>query len=561
MCIRDSHQAGGAPPRIVQTGSLRPDVAGEVTETMLKLNRFRLPAALLLAAALCPAQDYVDRVVDKVVERARREFDVPGIAVAIVKDGNVVLAKGYGVRKLGEPAPVTAQSLFRIASNTKAFTTAALAMLVDQRRIVPADPVTQHMPGFQLYDPYVTREMTIRDLLTHRSGLGLGAGDLMFFPPGNLGRDEIIRRLRFIKPATSFRSAYAYDNLLYIVAGQLIPAVTGKSWDDFVRDRIFAPLGMTNTFTDVAALKKGRDVATPHNDLSGRLEALPQEDMDSSAPAGAIITCVADLAKWMIVQLNGGSFGNARLFSAAQAREMWFAQTVLPIEELPQDSPAAFAATQLNFHAYGLGWDLRDYRGKKLVGHTGMLSGYVSRTALVPELKLGIVILTNQEVTAAHAAIANTVIDHYLGVPDADWVAAYSARLKKERAEGEAAVKKAAGQRNPNTRPALSLASYAGRYRDAWYGDMRIEEHGGHLSIYFTHPPDLAGDLEHWQYDTFVARWKNRTLDADAYVTFTLKPDGTIDEMRMKAVSPLTDFSFDFQDLLFRPVAINVAPK
>ena len=205
---------------------------------------------VLLAASLCPAQDYVDQV----VERARKEFDVPGIAVAIVKDGEVVLAKGYGVRKLGEPAPVTAQSLFRIASNTKAFTTAALAMLVDEHKIRWDDPVTQHMPGFQLYDPYVTREMTIRDLLTHRSGLGLGAGDLMFFPPGDLGRDEIIKRLRFIKPATSFRSAYAYDNLLYIAAGQLIPAITGKSWDDFVRDRIFTPLGMTNTFTDVTAL-------------------------------------------------------------------------------------------------------------------------------------------------------------------------------------------------------------------------------------------------------------------------------------------------------------------
>src|SRR5664280_2009605 len=561
MCIRDSHQAGGAPPRIVQTGSLRPDVAGEVTETMLKLNRFRLPAALLLAAALCPAQDSVEKVVDKVVERARQEINVHGIAAAIVKDGNAVMAKGVGVLRQSESAPFTAHSLFRIASNTKAFATAALAMLVDEGKIRWDDPVTQHMPGFQLYDPYVTREMTIRDLLTHRSGLGLGAGDLMFFPPGDLGRGDIVKRLRFIKPATSFRSAYAYDNLLYIVAGQLIPAVTGKSWDDFVKERIFTPLGMTNTFTDVAALRTGKDVATPHNTLSGKLEALPQEDMDTSAPAGAIITCVADLAKWMTVQLNGGVLGKTRLFSAAQSKEMWSAQTILPIGELSKDAPAAFAAIQPNFHAYGLGWDLSDYRGKRVVGHTGMLSGYVSRTALIPALKLGIVILTNQEVTAAHAAIAATVIDRYLGVPDADWVAAYSARLKKQRAEGEEAVKKAAGQRNPNTRPALSLASYAGRYRDAWYGDIRIEEHGGKLSIYFTHTPDLAGDLAHWQYDTFVARWKNRTLDADAYVTFTLKPDGTIDELRMAAVSPLTDFSFDFQDLLFRPVAINVGPK
>jgi CubicO group peptidase (beta-lactamase class C family) len=521
------------------------------------LNCLRLPAAVLFAAALCPAQDYVDQV----VERARKEFDVPGIAVAIVKDGDVVLAKGYGVRKQGEPAPVTAQSLFRIASNTKAFTTAALAMLVDEGKIRWDDPVTQHMPGFQLYDPYVTREMTIRDLLTHRSGLGLGAGDLMFFPPGDLGRDEIIKRLRFIKPATSFRSAYAYDNLLYIAAGQLIPAVTGKSWDDFVRDRIFTPLGMTNTFTDVAALRNGRDVATPHNALSGKLEALPQEDMDSSAPAGAIITCVADVAKWMIAQLNGGIVGKTRLFSEARSREMWSAQTILPIAELPKDSPPAFAATQPNFAAYGLGWGLRDYRGKRLVSHTGGLSGYVSQTTLVPELKLGVVILTNQEVGAAFSSVANTVVDHYLGVPDADWVSAYAARLKKQQAEGEDTVKKAAGKRNLNTKPALPLASYAGRYRDAWYGDMRIEERAGKLSINFTHTPVLAGDLEHWQYDTFVARWKNRTLDADAYVTFTLKPDGSIDDVRMSAVSPLTDFSFDFQDLLFHPVPVNAPPK
>ncbi len=252
-------------------------------------NGFRLGSAVLLAAAVCPAQDYVDRV----VERARKEFDVPGIAVAIVKDGEVVLAKGYGVRKAGESAPVTAQSLFRIASNTKAFTTAALAMLVDERKLRWDDPVTEHLPGFQMYDAYVTHEMTIRDLLTHRSGLGLGAGDLMFFPPSDIGREEIVRRLRFIKPATSFRSAYAYDNLLYLVAGEVVGAVSGKSWDDFVKERIFTPLGMSNTYVNTAALKQGKDVAIPHNNLSGKLEALAQEDVDNNAPAGAIISCVA----------------------------------------------------------------------------------------------------------------------------------------------------------------------------------------------------------------------------------------------------------------------------
>ncbi|MCU1232111.1 MAG: beta-lactamase [Candidatus Solibacter sp.] len=395
------------------------------------LNRFRLPAVILFAAALCPAQDYVEQV----VERARKEFDVPGIAVAIVKDGDVVLTKGFGMRKIGEPAPVTAQSLFRIASNTKAFTTAALAMLVDERKLRWDDPVVQHLPGFQMYDPYVTHEMTIRDLLTHRSGLGLGAGDLMFFPPSDISREEIIRRLRFIKPATSFRSAYAYDNLLYLVAGQLVAAVSGKSWDDFVKDRIFTPLGMSNTFVNTAALKSGKDVAIPHNTLSGKLEALPQEDVDNNAPAGAIVSCVADLAKWMTLQLGNGTVGKTRLFTAAHSREMWSGQTILPISEPPKDAPAAFATTQPSFHQYGLGWDLSDYRGKKLVGHGGMLSGYVSRTALIPELKLGIVVLTNQEATGAHNAIVNTVLDHYIGAPDTDWVTAYGERTKKAMAE------------------------------------------------------------------------------------------------------------------------------
>jgi len=510
----------------------------------------------LFVAAACSAQNYVDNV----VERARKEFDVPGIAVAIVKDGNVVLSKGYGVRKAGEPAQVTPQTLFRIGSNTKAFTVAALATLVDEKRIRWDDPVVQHMPAFQMYDPYVTREMTIRDLLTHRSGMGLGAGDLMFFPPSDLSRDEIIRRLRFIKPATSFRSAYAYDNLLYLVAGQIIPAVTGKSWDDYVKERILTPLAMTNTFTSMETWKRNPDVASPHSKLSGKLEALAQEDVDNTAPAGSIASCVADLAKWMNLQLAGGTIGQTRIFTAAQNKAMWSPQTILPIGDPGKDDPPAFAAVRPMFNTYGLGWNLRDYRGKKMVTHTGGLSGMVSRTTLIPDQQLGVVVLTNQEETGAFSAITNAVVDHYLGAPDVDWVSAYSTVAKNARSAAAEIMKQSAGTRKTDTHPALPLSSYAGRYRDAWYGDIRIEEDHGKLHIIFTHTPLLAGDLEHWQYDTFIARWNNRSLDADAYVTFTLSPDGKVDEMRMKAVSPLTDFSFDFHDLLFHSVAINVKP-
>ncbi|HEY1338765.1 MAG TPA: serine hydrolase [Bryobacteraceae bacterium] len=503
----------------------------------------RSSVLLLVASAACAAQDYLERTVD----RARQEFDVPGIAVAVVKDGTVVSARGYGLRRIGEAAPVTAHSLFRIASNTKAFTTASLAMLVDEGKIHWDDRVVNLLPGFQMYDPYVTHEMTLRDLLCHRSGFGLGAGDLMFWPATDFTRAQILYNLRFLKPATSFRSAYAYDNLLYLVAGQIIETISGKTWEDFVRQRIFTPLGMTSTVPTTRELMAAADATTPHARVDGKLVALPQTDHDNNAPAGSINSCVSDLAKWMILQLNRGEMpGGKRLFSEKQSKEMWSAQTIMPIGELPAGAPAAL---QPQFNAYGLGWGLREYRGKKIVGHTGVLAGYVSRTLLIPELRLGVVVLTNAEEEGAHTAIALTVADHYLGAPATDWVAAFKAIGDKERADAAETVKKSTGKRNAASKPSLSLASYAGRYHDPWYGDVAIEQRGDGLAISFTHTRQLTGRLEHWQYDTFVARWQDRTLAADAYVTFDLRPDGTIAGAKIVPVSPLTDFSFDFQDL------------
>jgi CubicO group peptidase (beta-lactamase class C family) len=516
--------------------------------------RFRLTASLLLCTVLAPAQDYLDQA----VERARRDFDVPGIAIAIVKDGRVALAKGYGVRRIGQPEPVTAHSLFRIASNTKAFTAAALAMLVDEGKIGWDDRVVDHLAGFQLYDPYVTRELTVRDLLTHRSGLGLGAGDLMFFPPSDLSREEIMRRLRFIKPATSFRSRYAYDNLLYLVAGSIIPAVTGQSWDEFVRRRIFVPLGMTSTGNTTEFLQAAADVAIPHSKNGGKLEPLPHENVDNNAPAGSIVSCAADMARWVMLQLNHGEFDGVRLFSEKQSREMWTPQTILPIDPAPLP---ALAAVQPNFRTYGLGWHLDDYRGRKVVWHSGELAGYYSRATMLPELNLGMIVFTNQEEDGVYHALSYTILDHYLGVPPTDWVGVFHQLAQKQTAEADAITAKSSGRRNAASHPSLPAAAYAGRYRDPWYGDVLIAEGGGKLSIHFTHTPALAGSLEHWQYDTFVARWNNRTLGADAYVTFWLKPDGSIDQVRMSPVSPLTDFSFDFQDLDLRPIAPDAPPR
>ncbi|HWN99667.1 MAG TPA: serine hydrolase [Blastocatellia bacterium] len=509
--------------------------------------------ALMSAASATPSQTATaPQDLDAFAARVLKEFEVPGLAVAIVKDGKVVFAKGYGVCKLGDPTPVDENTLFGIGSNTKAFTSALLGMLVDEGKISWDDPVVKHLPGFQLYDPYVTREMTIRDLLTHRSGLGLGAGDLLFWPPTDYSREEIVRRFRFVKPASSFRSRYAYDNVLYMVAGQVVPAVTGKSWDDFIKERIFTPLGMITTNTSVAALSSSPNRAAPHAKVDGRVQPVAPQPLDNVGPAGAINSSVAEMAKWLITQLNRGAMDEGRrLFSERESREMWSAQTITPLGDLPP-----FLATlKSNFSAYGLGWGLSEYRGLKMVSHTGGLLGFVSRVTLMPELNLGVVVLTNQQSGGAFQSLTYRILDHYMNAPATDWVAAFR-KLDEMRAAGAAEVeRRQAAARAADSKASLPLAKYAGRYNDAWYGDATISLEGDKLVLRFSHTPSLVGDLEHWQYDTFVVRWRDRSLEADAFVTFALKPDGSIEQIKMVAVSPLTDFSFDFHDLLFVPAA------
>lgn len=526
-------------------------------------RRQHVIAALGLVCFLCStaanAQSGPLSDLDAYVEQARRAFDVPGIAVTVVKDDRIVLERGFGVRRMGAPAPVDAHTLFGIASNTKAFTAAALAILVDDGKIRWNDRVIDHLPSFQMYDPYVTREMTVRDLLTHRSGLGLGAGDLLFFPHTTFSSREIVRRLRFIKPATSFRSRYAYDNVLYLVAGQLLGAVTGGNWAEFIHRRIFEPLGMRDSNTSVTAFRPGDNVAIPHIPVNGRIQPADFTNVDNNAPAGAINSCVADLARWIVVQLNRGDLKSGgttgRLFSQRQSREMWSPQTIIP----PGKPPAPLASLRPNFSAYGLGWRLLDYRGRKIVTHTGGLPGYVSRVTLVPDLKLGIAVLTNQQESGAFQAVTTHILDAYLGAPPHDWIGAFLKARQIRQSRAAEVVQKSVLKHNAESRPSLPLSGYAGTYRDAWYGPVSIVPEKGKLVLRFAHTPGLVGDLEHWQYDTFIARWRDRSLNADAFVTFSLNPDGSIARMKMAPVSPLTDFSFDFQDLLFRPVKKKAA--
>ena len=492
---------------------------------------------------------------DAYVASSMKTFDVPGMAVAIVKDGKILVAKGYGVRKLGEATPVDEFTLFGIGSNTKAFTTAALATLVDEGKLSWDDPVYQRLPGFVMYDPYVSHEMTIRDLLTHRSGMGLGEGDLLFWPHSTYTREEIIYKLRFMKPASSFRSHYAYDNLLYMTAGQIIPAVTGTSWDDYIRQRIFAPLGMTHSNVSNANIKPGDNVAYPHSRMDGKLQAIPFEILDNAGPAGAINSCAADMAKWVQLQLNHGKFTDraatekdGHLFAEQRSREMWTPQTILPTG----DPPPGLAGLKANFADYALGWALRDYHGRKLVGHTGGVGGFVSRVMLVPEESLGVVVLTNAEEGGAFDSILYHVLDYYFHLPPSDWIAAYKTLKDTEEKDAAETMKKAEAARAADSKPSLPLEKYAGAYSDAWYGPITIRTESGGLVITFDHTPTMIGDLQPWQHDTFKAHWRDRGIE-DAFVTFALNPDGTIDSAKMAAVSPLADFSFDYQDLLLKP--------
>ncbi len=515
------------------------------------------PIATPAAPATAPAamQDF-----DAYVESVRKQFDVPGIAVAIVKDGKIVFERGYGVRTLGEPAKVDQHTQFAIASNTKAFTAASISMLADDGKLELDDRVIDHLPWFRMSDPYITHEMRIRDLLAHRSGLGLGAGDLLFWPTTSYTTREVAQRLRDVPISGGFRERYAYDNILFGVAQLVIEQASGISYEQFLRTRIFAPLDMTETRFNADAIKPGDNVASGHAKFDFTdLKPVPTLTWSNVSGAGGIYSSVHDLGKWMRVQLDGGVISGegdnaTRLFSEKRQRQMWSVLTPIPVSK---PSVPELAAAMPNFSGYGEGWFLSDYRGHKLVWHTGGWPGMVSRLTLVPERKLGVVVLTSQEIGAAFNAVTMRALDAYLDAPRTDWLAAYAAAVAKAQEKSDESWQAHLKQRDATSRPSLPLNNYAGTYRDPWYGDVVITTSGKGLQLQFSKTAQLLGDLEHWQHDSFIVRWRDRGLNADAFITFALDADGKITQARMQAISPLTDFSFDFQDLRLVPVAGN----
>jgi len=488
--------------------------------------------------------------IDSLVQKTMKTFDVPGMAVAVLKDGKIYHKNTYGVRSIKTNAEVNENTLFGVASNTKAFTTAALGQLIDQGKLTWDTKVTDVIPEFQLSDSYVTREFTVRDLVTHRSGLGLGAGDLMIFPANNTTtKAEMIHNLRYLKPVSSFRSKFDYDNLLYIVAGEVISRISGKTFDNYIEENFFKPLKMERSFLSIPKIKADNNRIDGHAPVNGKLELTGDTFTQIATPAGGIFASINDMSTWVQAQLNDGKYGEKlqdSLFSSKIHNEMWTPQTILRSGKGPYNT---------HFSAYGLGWFLSDVNGYFQVTHTGGLNGIVSQVTLIPEMDLGIIVLTNQQSGSAFNAITNSIKDGYFGIKGEDRIKQYNDRRlagEKEEERIVSEVEKNIAAQLKSKAPKPNPEYYVGTYKDVWFGNVAISNQNGNLYFKAEKSKDLTGTMTFYKGTTYVVRWNDTSLKADAFVTFSLDTEGKANGFTMSPISPLTDFSYDFQDLEFK---------
>ena len=521
-----------------------------------KPSRLAALAGLAALALAAPAVAAPPPDLDAYVARALKTFGTPGMSVAVVENGRVAVAKGYGVRRLGSPEPADAHTSFPIGSETKAITAAALSVLVDEGKLKWSDRVVDRLPGFAMYDPYVTAHMTVRDLLTHRSGLSLGEGDLLVFPSNDRSRADLVHALRYLKPATGFREQFAYDNILYIVAGALVASVSGQTWEAFVGEHVFAPAGMVDAHPNYQPGVP--NIASLHARTDGPIRGVGRQRVidvpvgfNVIAPAGAVTLSAEDAAKWMNIQLaRGVAADGRRVFSREQADEMW-----KPVVVVPSDAfrlPPALAAMQPDLQAYGLGWFVESWRGHRVIEHSGAVFGAVAMLYLIPDLHVGVSVTINSEDSGARRAVMFHILDRYVGAPETDWIAVLD-RTRTQMVAGAEAALKAMPRPTAaaDVRTALPLDSYAGAYEDPWYGAMSVRRGGGGLTIRFERTPGMEGRLEPVGGDLFRTIWSDPNIE-NAFVDFHTQ-GGRVSAATMRAVSPLADFSFDYQDLHFTP--------
>ena len=485
------------------------------------MRKALLLASLVIPSAVEPQSRDTFAGLDRYIESAMKDWKIPGVAVGIVRNDSVVFAKGFGVRTLGKPEKVDEHTVFAIASDTKAFTGILMAMLVDDGKIRWDAPLTTYLPTLRFGDDFLTRELTVRDALTHRSGLA--RADLLWTAGWSYDRSELLKRLRYLKPSWNLRTRYGYSNLMYLAAGEAAAAATGKSWDALIKERIFAPLGMNESNTSVTLLPSLSNVASPHSEVDGVVRTVPYTNIDAAASAGAINSNIVDMTKWLRFQLDSGRMNGKRLVSKRSFTETHIPQTVVRI-----DSTYRAFNPFTHVRSYAFGWQVMDYRGREMLSHAGNLAGMNAMVGLLPEERSGVVVLTNLDGNALRESIMYKVFDMLLGAPARDWSrvsliekASFDSIDAKDQREADA-------KRVPGTHPSLALSRYAGIYEDSLYGRVAVRFEG--TSLILDLAPKMIGELEHWHYDTFKVRWRDHR-DGTNLVTFALDTDGNIDTM------------------------------
>lgn len=470
-----------------------------------------------------PGKSPLDKKVqefDAYIVKAQKEWEVPGMAVAVVKDGNIILAKGYGVRSLGSNDLVDSKTLFSIGSTTKAMTATCMGMLVDEGKLKWDDAVVTYLPEFQLYDPFVTREIKIRDLFIHDTGLG--NADFLWSIM-NIPSDEILRKMRDVKPTYSLRSSFIYQNIFYVAAGKIIERVSGQPWSQFIQARIFQKLGMTRT---IPYLKDVKDVnqTKPHYKIEGKITVIEHTSADEVGPAGSVWSSIEDMAKWASCMMDSSKYTGGRLLSVRTWKEMFTPQTLVP----PSQFYPTMALTKPNWTTYGLAWFQHDYKGKKVNFHTGSLAGATAIHAQLPEERLAVYVFGNYDHAEVRHALMYKAFDHFALGGTRDWSADFLKLYQNIQAGADKEEKQFEAQRVMNTKPSFDLYAYAGTYSDPLYGEAIITIVGNELVAEVNH--FVKARFTHWHFDTFRG-WYDKKWYGKANISFSIGTDGKISKL------------------------------
>ncbi|MDC3253123.1 serine hydrolase [Crocinitomicaceae bacterium] len=509
--------------------------------------KFFLAAFILFLTSSILAQELSSEQIDSIVNSAMHTSPHAGVAVVIVKDGKIIHEKGYGVTSVKTKEKVDEHTRFGIASNSKAFTATALAMLVDAGKIDWNDKVIDYLPEFKTYDPFVTANYTITDLLCHRSGLGLGAGDLMWFPDGNdYTMEEILGNFQYQTSKSSFRTKYDYNNLMFIVAGEIVARVSGMSWSDFIENEIMKPLDMNESAGKQKRLKNQNNVAVPHSLIEGKLVPLSHMEITQGEAAAGIYASVHDLGAWMVLNLNNGTWKNRKIVSEKNHNFMWRPHTNINFNTTPKGHYKS------KFKAYGLGWSVDDYNGYTVIGHGGGLPGMLSKTRMIPEIGVGVVVLTNAAPGGySYEMISRSIIDGYLGIEKVDWVTLASNWISQNQEKEDSVLNAVSAVVQTAKYSEADLEAIVGTYTDSWFGNITISLDHETLYIKSERSPKLSGEILYYNDSKFVINWEYTDMECSAFAYFSYDENGKANEITMEGISPNIDFSFDFHDLKF----------